>query len=199
MFLQIAELFLEVILIKLQVAFGIFLAIVNATAGVQFSFQISFKSSAAFLWPFYMHFMLPLLSCHFTFSSFPSPFEFNGSESYLEMVVVMRFLKPPIISKRVSSIKPEFRLSPLFVLSQWNTIGIKEDCSSDTQLCSVFFSFPLSVVFMAESCIDLHQLLCDTSHRTAMNPGVLITWKQWKILWSYHLTLVKLIALKSLP
>lgn len=158
------------------------------------------RSFAVFPWPFYMHFMLLLLSCRFTFSSFPSPFEFNGSESYLEMAVVMRFLKPPIMSKCVSSIKPEFRLSPLFVLFRWNAIGIKEDCSSDIQLVFwFFFSFPLSVVFMAESCIDLHQLLSDKSQRTAMNPGVLITWKQWKILWSYHLTLAKLIALKCLP
>lgn len=101
------------------------------------------RSFAVFLWPFYMHFMLLLLSCRFTFSSFPSPFEFNGSESYLEMAVVMRFLKPPIMSKCVSSIKSEFRLSPLFVLFRWNAIGIKEDCSSDIQLFfAVFFLSP---------------------------------------------------------
>lgn len=139
MFLQIAELFLEIILIKPQVVFGIFLAIVNVTAGGQFSFRISYKILCCISLAFLHAFHVVSLCSHFTLSSFPSPFKFKRSESYLEMVEVMRFLRPPIISKRVRSINPEFRLSPLFVLFQKNTIGTKEDCSCDIQFFWFFF------------------------------------------------------------
>lgn len=154
MFLQIAELLPEIILIKLQVVFGIFFAILNATAGVQFSFHISYKVFCCISLAFLHALHVISLSSHFTFSSLPSPFEFNGSESHLETAVVMRFLKPPIISRRVSSINPELRLSPLFVLFQWNAIGTKEDCSSDIQL--FWFFFPPFLLFLWQNYVLIY-------------------------------------------
>lgn len=110
------------------------------------------RSFAVFPWPFYMHSMLFLWVL--TLLSLPSPLEFNGSESCLDMVVVMRFFKPPIISRCVSSINPEFRFPPLFVLFQWNAIGTKEDCSSDIQL--FWFFFPPFLLFLWQNYVLIY-------------------------------------------